>query len=215
MRSLTQLTAILLALLVFPFPTRARGSRVDRPQFSTGAPVRSLARLFVDLDGDQRPDQIDLLSHDLAKTIRIELEEHRDYLSIASDSRRGQLIPYDIDHDSDLDLIWAVRGDRKHAVIYINDGHANFRVQPDTRRYATELRSLIPDDDTDDQQLLKLRRTHKRVTASSSSKILFTAKIASRSTEAQTSLISEVSTFIPQSDSLGYLRKRGPPVVLS
>src|SRR5215831_17905303 len=144
-RRLIQLAALFLAALVFPFPVRVHASRPKRkPRTPRAIPFRPITQLFVDLNGDARPERIDLRSTGISRTLQVDLANK---LTLpAAGSRQGLLIAYDIDHDADLDLIWTVGADKKDVVVCINDGQANFSVVSDPSSYDAELDSLFKDD---------------------------------------------------------------------
>lgn len=215
-KKITKLTAVLIALLISPFALCVREARANFTSGPVSYPSRSLTRLFLDLNGDRKPEKIDLLAGGSLRTIQIELETQRENLTFSVDkNHQGFLIPYDIDRDSDLDLIWVVSADKKKSIVYINDGRANFRIQKDASRFASELNGLVPDDDPYDQQSLKLKRKDAGAKATPSCRIVFTSGHQFAFTEDWTTPASQVSVFNLRSPFLSYLRERGPPVSLS
>ena len=215
-KEITKLTAVVIALLISPFALCVRGVRANLTSGPVSYPSRPITRLFLDPNGDRKPEKIDLLAGGSLRTIQIELETQRENLTFSVDNNReGFLIPYDIDRDSDLDLIWVVSADKKKSIVYINDGRANFRIQKDTARFASELNDLFPNDNPNDQQSLKLKRKDAGAKATPSSKIVFTSGHQLAFTEDWTTPASPVSVFNLRSPFLSYLRERGPPVSLS
>ena len=215
-KEITKLTAVVIALLISPFALCVRGARANLTSGPVSYPSRSITRLFLDLNGDRKPERVDLLGAGFLRTIQIELETQRENLTFSVDNNnQGFLIPYDIDRDSDLDLIWVVSADKKKSIVYINDGRANFRIQKDTSRFASELNGLFPNDNPNDQQSLKLKRKDAGPSASPSSRIVFTSGYRFAFTEGWTAPALPVSVFTLHSPFLSYLRERGPPVSLS
>ena len=210
-RNLTQVAALFLALLVLPLPLRARALRPARQTLAPQMiPFHPITRFFVDLNGDTRPERVDLRTQGASRTVQVNLASK---VTFAVGSGPGFLIPYDIDHDADLDLIWA-GSDEKDVVVCINDGQANFSVVSDTSSYEVELDSLFKDHRNSNHRRLKVKRKEKRLGASSISNI---APVIHRFFLATgiTLKFQRPQLREPQKLFFRYLQQRGPPVVLS
>jgi hypothetical protein len=208
-----QFTAVLIALLVLSLPSLARGPGATAPKSSPLiSSIHSVTQFAADLNGDRTSENIDLLSYGSSRTIRIEFANlPNSYLTFpAAGARRGFVIPYDIDHDTDLDLIWTAGGDKKDFVICINDGRANFHVAPEAA-YASKIDALLTDSDPTDQQSLHVGRGDQSVSATPSSKIALATVRAFRFITVATILFSPPLDRTTPSPFLHYLKQRGPP----
>ncbi len=208
------IAAVLGALLIFPLCVFAHRTRTEHSRFSHPLSLRPVTKLWVDLNGDARPEQIDLRAQGYSRNIKIESANYQDHnLTFAVESHdQGLLIPYDIDHDTDLDLIWAVSEGDENFVVCINDGRGNFRIGNDVTNYAAELQWLPKDDDPSDQQSLKLRRVN-RILNTSSLKLISAATPRGSYIAARTTPCLPFRTLAQQASLLSYLRERGPPVI--
>ncbi len=101
--------------------------------------------LFFDFDGDHKLDKAELLSGGVHKRIHFTLSSSRGrFLSFDTRSdAQGLLLATDIDHDNDLDLIWASPTEPQAAVVWLGNGRGDFELAQDVRPYAPELLLLF------------------------------------------------------------------------
>jgi hypothetical protein len=211
--------AVLMTLIVLSWVPLAPASLHDNPKSPARLTVTSAPDLpaTYDLDGDLRDDRIGLLSNGFHKTISIRFGNARnsELGFTASTSDRGALIAEDIDHDGDLDLIWVGSSVQKTAVVFINDGKGDFAEAKDNAPYASELNALLSSSDPSDQNSFQAGRQTYSLTSSSFPDIGLA--VADRSAYPTIHLPSFESFdgFANRSGLLSYLRKRGPPLILS
>ena len=218
-RSRSRIAPVLMALIMVSCVPFAHASlpnaREPRPR-PTVVSVRDLPVVY-DLDGDFRGDQVSLQSNGFHKTISIKFGNAR-YSVLgfnASSSDRGTLIADDIDHDGDVDLIWVGSSEKKTAVVWINDGKGDFTEAKNNAPYLTELNTLLSSTDPSDPRSLHAgRRTHSLTSSSFPDLGLAIAGRFPWPT-AQLASFAGFDIFHGQQGFLAYLRKRGPPLILS
>ena len=169
-----------------------------------------------DLDSDLRSDRLTLHANGNERTISIRFGDARSsQISFgAGTDDPGNLITKDIDHDGDVDLVWVGRANPQRAVILLNDGDGNFVEATDNSPYASELDGLFGT--IDPYGNLKLKRGRKSSTLTSTGFhevglplfIRFQCNAIGRATVS-------IERQLPQSPFACFVRKRGPPVVLS
>jgi len=213
-----RLAALLLSFVELPWTVlAARVSSQSQNRNSQGAfRWDSLTRFSVDLNGDARPEKVALSSYGSSRTIEIQQRNSRSRSVIftAAGPRPGFLIPYDIDHDADLDLIWSNGPDHKTFVVCLNDGAANFRIAADSASYDAEISGLLDNDNSPGPRPFKVQRSDQRLNASSSCEIELGPAARASAATVQSTLRSSEQTFALQSDFFTYLLKRGPPTTL-
>jgi hypothetical protein len=207
---------VLMALLIAPWrPILATGKRP--PGKPSASPLRLAALLASsvdsDFDGDHKLDRAELHSAGLDKSISISLSSsRRTSLTFTSGSYdRGSLLAVDIDHDSDLDLVWVSPTRSQPPVVWINDGRGNF--ERESGAQTAELDSLFGSGA--DASVANNSTVNHRLGAPTQS---FPSDLA---------LAGEPSIGDParpratpgerhhyQATYLTYLRKRGPPFTL-
>ena len=208
-----------MALIVLPWVLTARGSLppIPPPPLESSVPTGQALPISCDLDGDSRSDSVRLFSSGFDKTIQIKFANLRDgRLSFTARSAdRGQLFVYDIDHDGDLDLVWVAQSQQQTAVVWINDGKGDFAAAKDNAPYVSEITALLGTSDPSDQYSLRGSRQGHTLTSSSSSDFgLATASQPAIEATLQGYFL-DINRSGQQSALLRYLRKRGPPQILS
>jgi FG-GAP-like repeat len=210
------IAATIIALIVLSWVLIGRASSRDARGSRPPIPYGWALPISVDLDGDYVADSVNLRSNGFDKTIDISFGNLRtSEVSFAAKSAdHGKLVVRDIDGDGDLDLIWVPDHDQKTAVVLINDGKGDFDEAKDNTPYASQLNALLSGDSSDEHSL---QAGHQIYSLSSSSfrEIAFTE--INRSVCATIRLISFAgfNAFGNRSAFLSYLRKRGPPLILS
>jgi len=142
------IVTVLAALVLAPWlPLSAASSARARPSRAAPARLATLASfpVFSDFDGDQRLDRAELFSSGLHKSIHVSLgNSWESQLYFDSDTcAHGSLLAGDIDHDSDLDLIWISETTPLLAVVWLGDGQGHFKVANETQAYTPALSSLL------------------------------------------------------------------------
>jgi hypothetical protein len=200
------------ALLLFPWLVVARQSRSTRLENLSLAPPAASVRVNADLTGEARPDDVALLSYGFFRNIEIQFRNSRSRNTNIRPHgvRRGFLIPYDVDHDRDLDLIW-VASDKRNFVVCINDGYANFHVAKNSAHYASQIKALLNDGDSHDPQSLNIQRNDRSLSASPSSKVALAASRWLGFAPEHPTLISERRKSTRQLHFLDSRSERGPP----
>jgi len=217
-RSTSGIAAMLMTLIALSWVPLAHDSD-NTPKTPPRATILSPRDLPVtyDLDGDLRADRVSLESNGFFKTISIKFGNARnsELGFTASSAGWGIVVADDIDHDGDLDLIWVGSSELETAVIWINDGKGDFTEARDNAPYASELNALLSSSDPSDQHSLQAGRQTYSLTSSSFPDIGLA--VASRFACATNHLASSAGSdgFAKRSGFLTYLRKRGPPLVLS
>lgn len=216
--NVVRLAALLLSFVVLPWTVlAAHGSSQSTNRSSHLAfPWDSLTRFSLDLTADTHPDKVALSSYGSSRTIEIQVRDSRSrsVTFTAAGPRRGFLIPYDIDHDADLDLIWSNGPDHKTFVVCLNDGDANFRIAADSASYVAEISGLLDNDNSPGPRPFKVQRSDQRLNASSSCEMELGPAARASAATVQSTLRSSEQTFALQSDFFTYLLKRGPPTTL-
>lgn len=207
----------LIALFVFSnFPCVYAHRHHGHKSFSRLIYVQNNSFAPSDLDADLRPDRLTLHANGKDRTISIRFGDARSsQISFAAGTDGpGNLVARDIDRDGDVDLVWVGRANRQSAVIFVNDGDGNFAEATDNSPYASELDGLFGT--IDPYGNLKLKRGRKSSTLTST---WFHEVGLPLFTRFQYVTIhrATVSIECPVNQSLFacYIRKRGPPVVLS
>ena len=168
-----------------------------------------------DLDGDSKADGVSLLSQGCYKTVSIRLGNQRardlDFTTISADL--GVLVTYDIDHDSDRDLIWISSLDTRSSVVWINEGKANFTVAS-RDLYAAQLRELQSGNDPSQPESSKIWSREKGLTSSKSSDHGCCAASQPNAIRNRRAIFVEPPSPTYLSLFLNYLRLRGPPSIV-
>jgi hypothetical protein len=208
-----------MALMMAACASIARTSQHGAPKVSPTAQVLPRIRLplFVDLDGDFRADSISLISNGFDKTIRIKFGNLRngELNFVGKSPDAGNLVAYDINHDGHPDLIWDSGLGQKTAVVLINDGTGNFTPVKDNSPYASEISALLGTDDPSDQYFLRGERQAQILTTSSSSDIELVANRQLSVAKDHQPYFQDFGICAKKSIVLTYLRKRGPPLLVS
>src|SRR5216683_5963361 len=218
-RSRSRIAAVLIALIGLSWVPLAHASLHDTPKPRPRSTVLSALDLpfIYDLDGDLRADRISLQSNGFDKSISIKFGNARNSVLgfTASSADQGTLVAEDIDHDGDLDLIWVGSSVQKAAVVFINDGKGDFAEAKDNAPYLAELNALLSSTDPSDQHSLQAGRQTYSLTSSSFPDIGLA--VASRFTCPKIRLTSFAGFdgISNQQGFFAYLRKRGPPLILS
>ncbi len=214
-----RVAAVLTALLVLPWAAFARPSSAIGRNISPIPPMlyRVACPLWLDVDGDSRLENIRLLSNGFSKTLAIRFGNSR-YSNVSFETKsanRGVLFAYDIDHDSQAELIWVSSFHQpKTAVVLDDDGKGNFIAAKDDAHYAQELSSLLLGDSPPDPYSFQFTR-HERASTSSSSHLILPATRQLVCETAPMTLFAGVELCASQFVFLRYVHKRGPPLVVS
>ncbi len=127
------------------FPAVALGALILALLLPSGLAALETFPLLADFDGDHRLDTAELFSQGAHKSIHVTLGgSSLSHLYHFDSDTRGQavLLAVDIDHDSDLDLIWVPLAQPQAAVVWLGDGRGNFEVAKGTDAYSSELHLL-------------------------------------------------------------------------
>ena len=208
-----------MALIGLSWVPLAHASLHDTLRPRPRSTVLSLRDLPVvsDLDGDFRGDRVSLESTGFYKTISIKFgnARHSVFGFNASSADRGTLIADDIDRDGDVDLIWLGSSGQKAAVVWINDGKGDFTEAPDNTLYSSELNALLSTSDPSDQHSLQAGRQTYSLTSSSFPDIGLALASRFGCPTIHLASLAGFDGFATQQGFLAYLRKRGPPLILS
>jgi len=103
--------------------------------------------IFYDLNGDRRPDQVQLFATNNRGLVHIEFAKGGSKQLFFEPRADGQGLLYadDIDNDNTLDLIWIVRNQPDSAVIWLGDGRGDFKPVSDISPYKAGLSHLYID----------------------------------------------------------------------
>jgi hypothetical protein len=103
--------------------------------------------IYSDLNGDRRPDQVQLFTGGKSSLIHINFAKGGSkQLSFETGTGDpGLVYADDIDNDNALDLIWIVRNRPETAVIFLGDGRGNFSAVSDIGPYKANLSHLYID----------------------------------------------------------------------
>ena len=170
-----------------------------------------------DFDGDCQADESELYSNGPEKTIKVKFANLREsQLHFTSKGAgRGGLFAVDIDHDGDVDLVWVALSQPRTDVVWINDGKGNFDAAKDDSPYTAEIDALLSTDDPSDESFAAGScPTHILTVPSPTDAALLTTSTPA----VETKSIRTASNFNePDANSpyLTYLRKRGPPTLVS
>jgi len=208
---------VLMALISAPWPPMPSASWRSKHRPST-SPSRLTALqslpVYSDFDGDRQPDQAELSSSGQHKSIHLSLSSSwvTDLTFDSATTDRGALLAVDIDHDNDLDLIWVSPNTSQPAVVWINDGRGKF--ERDTGSHAAELAVLLGSE-ADASVSHNQKVNHPRGAPTPS----FPSDLALANKPEIGDLPRPSATGIEDHDDqaihLTYVRKRGPPPVLS
>jgi len=127
----------------------AIGQPAPQPLAGQLRPAVTGALSLADFDGDDQPDRAELFSGGAHKSIQVSLSSSWTR-NLSFDSKTpadGVLLAQDINHDSDLDLIWVSQSQLVSAVVWLGDGRGNFKIVQEPEAYAPALRSLLGSDD--------------------------------------------------------------------
>lgn len=116
----------------------------NTPNFKNQPTKQGDLPIFYDLNGDKRPDQVQLFSTSQHKSIYITFgrgDSKQLHFDVPVDSS-GFLFAADIDNDDYLDLIWLAQNEPNSAVIWRGDGRGNFTIVKDTTAYRHKLSQL-------------------------------------------------------------------------
>jgi len=211
--------AVLMALIVLSWVPLAPASLHDQPKSPPKSSISSALELpaTYDLDGDFRGDRVRLLSNGFHKTISIKFSNARitELGFTASSADSGALIADDIDHDGDLDLIWIGSSVQRTAVVFINDGKGDFAEAKDNAPYASELNALLSSSDPSDEKSLQAGRQTYSLTSSSFPDIGLAVTHRFGYPTIHLFSFAGPDGLANRSALLSYLRKRGPPLILS
>jgi len=149
----TKLKAISLALVclfigsMFPHGSIKAATPNRQPVNVKQRTAQGDVPIYSDLNGDRRPDQVQLFASDKNGLIHIRFARGGSkQISFQSQTiDQGQLYADDIDNDSALDLIWIVHNRPDTAVIWLGDGRGNFNAVEDISPYKSSLANLCLD----------------------------------------------------------------------
>lgn len=213
------IAAVLMALIALSWAPLAHAYLHDTPKTPPSSTFLSARYLPVayDLDGDFRSDRVSLQSNGFYKTISIKFGNSRfsELGFTASSADRGTLVADDIDHDGDLDLIWVGSSGQETAVVWINDGNGDFTEAKDNAPYLSELNALLSSSDPSDQNSLQAGRQIYSLTSSSFAGIYLAVARRFDCPAIHLASFAGFDGFANRSGFLAYLRKRGPPLILS
>ena len=170
-----------------------------------------------DFDADVRQDRVTLQSNGHDKKIKIRFGNQRssELAFTARSDDSGSLIAGDIDRDGDVDLVWVTTADRRNAVVLINDGEGNFAEAADNSPYASELDGLFSSNDPSGNQRLRRGRKSSSLASASFHDVGLSVLTGFQSTAISLAPVSAREPLHVQSRFVSYLRKRGPPAILS
>jgi len=102
---------------------------------------------YVDFDGDDLPDLVELVSNGIQKNIHLAFGSNwTANLHFSTESpQAGRLHTRDIDRDNDKDLIWISSQAPVQTALWLNNGVGEFTRVPDTTAYAAEIERLSMD----------------------------------------------------------------------
>jgi len=207
----------LIALFILSCVPRAhaRHHRQRSSQSKSNSAKISLTAT-VDFDADAAQDRATLQSNGFDKTIRLRFgDARRADLAFATGSADwGNLVAGDIDRDGDVDLVW-VGSSTRDAVVLLNDGQGNFAAATDTSLYASELDDLFGSNDPSSPNKLKRGRKSSSLTSTSFHELGFAFLTGFQADPIRVAHLSSRELLKGQSLFVCYLRKRGPPSVLS
>ena len=213
--TVTVTLALMVALGLAPLSAGTHPTRQSRNHLPPFNPLLPRS-LYADFDGDNQPDEVELDSLGAHRSIRIRFgNSWRStlYFDTGSDPQ-GVLLSRDIDHDSDLDLIWMPPGQPQAAVVWLGDGRGNFERAKNLEAYAGKLGALIGESTDsgvsngspgDDSPYASVPSTSCGLAPSNRVEITAQSHLAAPRHHRRRGLML----------CLAYLRERGPPTLLS
>lgn len=168
------------------------------------------------LDADFAQDRATLSASGFDKRIRLHFADTRSselaFATTTADS--GSLVAGDIDRDGDVDLVW-VGSSKRDAVVLINHGDGSFAAAGDNAPYASELDDLFDGNEPSNRKRIKRGRRSSSLVTSSFHDVGFPHIVTP-----EIGAVLPVSFTVPEplaaeSFFVCYLRKRGPPSIVS
>ena len=208
----------LIALFVLSAAPRAHAYRHHHPKQTKQAGLAN-ARLTaaVNIDADQDQDLVTLESNGRNKTLKIRFgNAKRSRLAFTSGTDEvGGLIVGDIDRDGDVDLVWVGSANSKSAVVLINNGEGDFAAADDNSPYASELDDLFSSNDSSNQNRLRRGRKSSSLISTSFHEDALPVVVRFQGTISSILPLAVLRPLRTPSAFACYLRKRGPPSILS
>ncbi len=210
--ALSLITLFLLSCTFSGHPHRRHHPASKRPVRTS----QNLKATTCDFDADFSTYRAILLSSGFDKKVTIHFGDARSSeLAFATTSLdSGSLVAGDIDRDGDVDLVW-VGSSEQDSVVLINQGRGDFAAASDSAPYASELGDLFSTNESPKRNRIKRGRRSSSLLSGSFHDVGLPRLVTLELSATRPIRLTPPKPSVAEAPFVCYLRKRGPPAILS